>query len=220
MFRLLAVILAALAVAGCSNDCSGTSCVKGSGKVISQTRPVDDFTAIRLDSIGHLTVQQTEANSVTVETDDNVQPLVTALVKDGTLVLAETACHDCSPTKIDFTVTVKSLKEIDLPSTGAAVVTKLDGPALSVKMDGTGSLQLSGHVDDLKIALSGTGSCNAAQLTAKNATVVLSGTGSVRVNVTDTLDAKLTGTGSILYRGSPKVTQSVSGTGSIKPDTD
>lgn len=156
---------------------------------------------------------------MTVETDDNLQPIVTSTVQDGTLVLAESGCHDCSPTKIDFTVTVKSLQEIDLPSTGSAVITKLDGPKLSLKLSGTGSVQLSGQVDDLNISASGTGTCDAEQLTARNVTVSLSGTGNVRVNATDTLDAKVTGTGSIRYLGSPKVTQSVSGTGSIQPDT-
>lgn len=155
---------------------------------------------------------------MSVETDDNLQSIVTSTVKDGTLTLAELGCHDCSPTKLDFTVTVTSLQEIDLPSTGAAAVTKLDGPTLSVKLSGTGSIQLSGQVGDLNISASGTGACDASQLTAKTATVVLSGTGSVRVNATDTLDAKLTGTGSIRYLGSPKVTQSVFGTGSIQPD--
>jgi hypothetical protein len=219
MFRLMAVVLGALALGGCSNECSGSSCVKGSGKVVSQNRQVGDFTGIRLDSIGHLTVEQTGTNSVTVETDDNLQPIVTSIVKDGTLVLSESGCHDCSPTKIDFTVTVKSMQAIDLPSTGSAVVTKLDGPKLSVKLPGTGSIQLSGRVGDLNISASGTGACNAEQLTAKNATVVLSGTGNVRVNAADSLDAKLTGTGSILYLGSPKLTQSNTGTGKIQPDT-
>jgi len=111
------------------------------------------------------------------------------------------------------------MQAIDLPSTGSAVVTKLDGPKLSVKLPGTGSIQLSGRVGDLNISASGTGACNAEQLTAKNATVVLSGTGNVRVNATDSLDAKLTGTGSILYLGSPKLTQSNTGTGKIQPDT-
>ncbi len=218
MIRTLAVLLGALALAGCNSGCSGSSCVKGSGKVVTQTRSVGDFTAIRVDSIGDLTVEQTGTDSLSVQTDDNLQSLVTSTVKDGTLTLAESGCHDCSPTKIAFTATVKSLQEIDLPNTGSAVVTKLDGSTLSIKLPGTGSIRLSGQVGDLKISLSGTGSCDASQLSAKSVTVDLSGTGSVRVNATATLDAKLTGTGNIRYLGSPKITQSISGTGSIQPD--
>jgi hypothetical protein len=54
---------------------------------------------------------------------------------------------------------------------------------------------------------------------AKNVTVDLSGTGNVRVNATDTLDATDSGTGNIRYSGSPRVTQSTSGTGSIRQVT-
>jgi hypothetical protein len=151
-----------------------------------------------------------------VTTDDNLQPVVTSEVKDGTLVLAESGCHNCSPTKIAFKVTVPDLRKIDMPSTGAASISKLDGPSFAADISGTGSLTLSGKTDVLKIALSGTGSCDAHNLAAKRATVDLDGTGSVRVNASDELDAKLQGTGSIGYAGSPKLNQKVSGTGSIK----
>src|SRR5947207_2950111 len=104
----LCLLLAAAALAGCdfSFECSGKDCIKGSGNIVTQTRQVGKFTAISLDSIGDLTVERTGTDLVTVTTDDNVQPIVTAEVKNGTLVLAERGCRNCSPTKIAFTVTV------------------------------------------------------------------------------------------------------------------
>src|SRR5438876_8831238 len=97
----LFLLLAVATLAGCDvgSDCSGKDCVKGSGKVVTQTRQVGTFTAIRLDSIGDLTVEPAGTNSLTVTTDDNLQPIVTSEVKDGTLVLAEQGCHNCSPTR-------------------------------------------------------------------------------------------------------------------------
>jgi hypothetical protein len=221
IWRMFALISTVVALAGCGNDagCSAGGCVKGSGNVVSQARPVDDFTAIRLDSIGDLVVEQGSTDTLTVETDDNMQSLVTSKIKDAMLTLEEAGCHDCSPTKIAFRVTVKDLRRIELPSTASVQVSKLDGPTLSVDLSGTGSGTFSGRVDDLKISSSGTGSCNAAELATKTATVVVNGTGTVRVNASDTLDAKVAGTGKIRYFGSPKVTQSVTGTGSIEQET-
>jgi hypothetical protein len=221
MLPIFALVLTAVVLAGCdsNNDCGSGGCVKGSGTVVTQVRPVDNFNTIRLDSIGDLVVEQICSDSLKVETDDNLQSIVTSTIKDGTLTLAEAGCKNCSPTRIVFTATVKQLQELDLPSTGSMRVSRLDGPSLLVKLTGTGSIKLSGRVGDLKISSSGTGNCDASELTAKSATVVLSGTGNVRVNAGDTLDAKNTGTGKISYLGSPKLTQSVSGVGSIQPET-
>lgn len=215
IFPVLALV--AVIVGGCDEGgCGGDVCIKGSGKVVKQERPAKDFTAIELDSIGSLSVEQTDVDSVQVETDDNLQSVVTAVVKDGTLVLAEHGCHNCSPTKIAFTVTVKTLRRIDLPSTGSVRISKLDGPSFAADLSGTGSAKLSGRVDDLKISASGTGDCDAGDLIAKHAKAVVTGTGNVKVDATEALDADDSGTGSISYLGSPKLAQSNTGTGSIK----
>jgi hypothetical protein len=214
----LGLLLAAAMLAGCDygSDCGGKECIKGSGKIVTQARQVGKFTAISLDSIGDLTVERNGTDSVTVTTDYNLQRIVTSEIKNGTLVLAEHGCHNCSPTKIAFKVMVSDLRKIDLPATGSADVSKIDAPSFTASIDGTGSLKLSGKTDQLKIDVNGTGSCDARDLVAKRASVDVTGTGEVRVNASDELNAKASGTGSIRYKGSPKLTQSVSGTGSIK----
>lgn len=208
--------LSACDLSDCGSGSDSKECIKGSGKVVSQPRTVGHFTAIELDSIGALTVDRTGTYSLTVTTDDNLQSVVTSEVKNGTLVLAESACHNCSPTKIAFKVTVGDLSKIDIPSTGDANITNLNEPSFVADLAGTGSLTLSGKADLLKIDLSGTGSCDAHDLAATRASVDVDGTGSVRVNASSELDGKVSGTGSIHYAGSPKVSQTISGTGSIK----
>jgi len=208
--------LSACNLSDCGSGSDSKECINGSGKVISQPRTVGAFTAIDLDSIGTLIVDRTGTYSLTVTTDDNLQSIVTSEVKNGTLVLAESGCHNCSPTKIAFKVTVGDLSKIDMPSTGDASITNLNEPSFAADMAGTGSLTLSGKTDLLKIDLSGTGSCDAHNLAAMRATVDIDGTGSVRVNANSELDGKVSGTGSIHYTGSPKVSQKISGTGSIK----
>ncbi|MGB6537089.1 MAG: head GIN domain-containing protein [Xanthobacteraceae bacterium] len=217
--RLLVALVIAAALGGCNffGKCSGPGC--GSGHVVSQTRSVGNFTAVRMNAAGSLTIEQTGTDSLTVETDDNLQPLIGASVKDGTLTLSEQGCKDCSPTKLVFTVTVADLKELDFASAGSANVSKVDGSRLAVTLSGAGTIKLSGRVDTLNITSSGVGSCNADGLVAKNATVEVRGVGIVRVNASDTLDAKVSGVGKIYYAGSPKLTQSVSGVGSIQPES-
>lgn len=205
-----------LGVLGAASPAAAADGGKGSGNVVTQRRPVAAFTAIRLDSIGSLVVEQTGADSLEVTVDDNLQSNVTSEVRDGTLVLAEHGCQNCSPTKIAFRITVRSLKEIALHSTGSAEVSKLDAPAFSAALSGTGRLKLSGKVDELKISATGTGSCDAAGLTAQRASVMVGGVARVRVNAVARLDANVSGVGKLEYLGNPAVTKSTSGRGSIK----
>jgi hypothetical protein len=57
----------------------------------------------------------------------------------------------------------------------------------------------------------------AAGLTAKQARVTVSGTGSVEVNATDKLEANVSGVGSVKYRGTPAIEKRVSGVGTVAP---
>jgi hypothetical protein len=133
----MGVCAGAIAVMACTALAADSHPEKGSGTLVTQARTVGAFAAIRLDSIGSLTVERTGTDSVTVTIDDNLQATVTAEIKDGTLVLAEPGCRNCSPTKIAFKVTVSDLKEIELPSTGSAEVSKLESPSFAAKLSGT-----------------------------------------------------------------------------------
>jgi hypothetical protein len=64
-------------------------------------------------------------------------------------------------------------------------------------------LQLSGKVADLKLAISGPGIINAAELVAERANVVLSGSGSTSVDVQESLDTVISGSGNVTYTGTP-----------------
>ena len=85
-----------------------------------------------------------------------------------------------------------------------------------MSISGSGTATLAGRVDDLTVSITGSGSFNGTELTAKRAKVDVTGSGEATVNASEELDAEVTGSGSIWYLGSPKLTPSVSGSGSIK----
>jgi hypothetical protein len=64
--------------------------------------------------------------------------------------------------------------------------------------------------------VTGTGDAALERLLARDAHVVVSGTGAATVYATESLDASVSGTGGITYRGHPRhVKKSVSGTGAV-----
>lgn len=210
-----ALLLAVLALSACNEET-----IKGSGNVTTEVRPVDKFTAIQLSGIGHLVVERTGTESLSVTADDNLISLFTSEVKNGTLYLsvAKGKTPSASPT---YKVTLSDLRKLGVSGAGSIEATKLDGDDLSISISGAGSGSAAGRADNLTISISGAGSFNAAELKAKRAKVEVSGAGNVTVNASDELDASVSGVGTIWYIGNPpKRSTRVSGVGSIKQKKD
>ena len=75
---------------------------------------------------------------------------------------------------------------------------------------GVGIVELTGAANDIVIQISGTARIRAENFVVKKATINSSGTGNVRINVTDAMTVNSSGASSITYKGSPSVTLNVS----------
>jgi Putative auto-transporter adhesin, head GIN domain len=225
MLRELAVFLALLGLAACDGSTCSSDCVSvngdgptinGSGTLKTEVRPVDKFTTIRLSGVGGNVIERTGAESLTVTADDNLVDLFTSEVRDGTLYLSVAKGKSLSGKQPIYKISVGDLRELDVRGSGTVDATKLEGDTLSIAISGSGTANVAGRTDDLTVAISGSGSFNGAELKAKRAKVVVSGSGELTVSASDELDAKVSGSGSIRYIGSPKLTSNVSGSGSIR----
>ena len=216
MLRTFAFLLMIPLLAGCDWIPCGDGCVKGSGVIATESRPVAMFKAIRLSNFGKLVIERTGTESLTVTADDNIISLITSEVRNGTLYLAVASGKTVTSRSLVYKITVNELREISVSGAGTIEATKLDGDSLSLDVSGAGSGTMSGRADVLSISISGAGSLDAGGLVAKRAKVVVSGAGDVTVNASEELDAKVSGAGTIRYIGSPRLTSSVSGVGTIK----
>jgi Putative auto-transporter adhesin, head GIN domain len=223
---LALLVLAAFVLAGCFDDWSGCTgdcisvndggpVIKGSGTAKTESRTVAPFTAIRTEIGGRAEIERTGAASLAVTADDNLLGLLTAEVKDGTLILGTEKGKSLAGKIPVYKITVADLRSLELKGSGEANAGRLDSHALAVAVAGSSAAKLAGRADELTIAVSGSAACNAAALTAKRATVRVSGSGDVTVNASEALDAKVSGSGSVHYLGAPKLTKAVSGSGSI-----
>jgi len=222
------VILFALAAcddgvkAKCTTDCITVHgqgpMITGSGTSRTEVRPVAAFTAIRLSDVGaRVVIVRTGTESLEVTADDNLLPLFTSEVKDGTLHLSVAKDKSVSGKRPVFKVTVSDLQQLGVSGSGTVDATGLAGEALAMSIAGSGEITAAGRVEDLSISISGSGSCSAVGLHAKRAKVAVRGSGDATVNAQDELEAIVAGSGSIWYVGSPKIESSISGSGEIKP---
>ena len=238
MKYLIAVLtLVLIGLAGCG---MATGVTRGSGNVITESRPVSNITGVNLAGVGALNITQGDTESLTIQADDNLMPFITTTVQDGTLVIGidtSKGAVTLSPsTPIKYELQVKTLDSILVSGAGSIQAPALKSDVLTVTtsgagniylpsveaasltagISGAGNMSLAGQVESQQVLLSGLGNYSAGELKSTNAAVNISGAGSADVWVTDTLNARINGAGSINYFGSPKVTPVLSGAGSIQ----
>jgi hypothetical protein len=233
---LVVLLLPSLGVLG---GC-GFQVVRGSGKITSEERAVSDFSALDFSGFGEMTIIQGDTEGLTIETDDNLLPLIESNVRNGVLTIrvGERGVQVVPrPTdSIRFTLHVKELNALDMSGAGQITAEALTAPSfalthsgagqvnidvlsaddLAATLSGAGEVNIGGKVSEQTVELSGLGNYAAGDLESQSAEVVLSGAGSATLWVTEQLDATLSGAGSIRYYGSPQVSQTTSGLGKIE----
>ena len=228
-------ILFVLAVSpGCAVS---TPTFRGSGVVATEHRDATGFSAVDLSGFGDVRIEQTGSESVVIEAEENLLPLLVAEVKGGRLKLGPKPHVNLRPTRpVVFTVTVSRLEGVNIAGSGdVRVGPKLQTPSLTAGISGSGTLsvdgldaqrlecgisgsgtmRLAGRADDVALHVSGAGSYHAAELQCRQASVSISGSGDATVNASRRLSAAVSGSGSIHYLGDPSVEAHVTGSGSV-----
>lgn len=239
---LIAVLSIAVLLAGCTFYIpSGLQrMVTGSNVVIQENREVSEFNAVSLNGAGELTITQGEKESLVIEAENNLLPLIKSQVRNGVLVIdfdSEGPNAVVRPTKsIKFDLSVKKLNSIVVA--GAALVrseglksdrltvtvdgaglVKLNGVEATevlTTMNGTGSVELSGNVVRQVVTLNGLGNYETHDLNSKNALVTVNGAGGATLRADENLVVSINGAGSISFYGNPRVTQNIMGVGVVR----
>lgn len=213
----LALALAALLV-GCGYGWDHAA-VRGSGKLAKESRTLAAFQSIKVDGAAKIDVKIGSPQSVVVEADDNIIPLIGTEVQGDRLVIRPRQRYrDPMDHGVTVTITTPQLKGLEVSGAISGAVSGLTGPRFDVQINGAGALTADGVVDDLEINVAGAGSIDGGGLKAKRADVNVAGAGQVTVTATEELTARVSGVGAVRYGGNPaKVQQKVLGVGRIAP---
>jgi hypothetical protein len=204
--RAVFVVFLALVLSGC---------VVGSGDVTSSQRPVEGFDRITLATSGNVLVEVTGTDSLTIEAEENILPLLTSDVVDGVLILGSDG-NFTSSRGITYTITASSLQGVEVSGSGDLEADGIDSSSFVTLVSGSGSVRPSGECTTLAVEVSGSGSFQGDDLRCAIGRVTVAGSGDARVDVTETLDATVTGSGTIEYMGDPELSSSVSGSGDVE----
>lgn len=212
----------------------------GSGRVVTESRQVQNFSALVASGSGDVVVVQGNTEGLVVEAEDNLMPLIGSEVDNGTLRLGftptPTATYFRATRPIRYLLTVKTLESVSLNGSGSLATSALQASRLQVTVLGSGSARVdqarlneivvdirgSGNVDLFgkasrqTVTIAGSGEYRAGNLDTDVAQVTIAGSGSASVWSRQQLSVQILGSGSVSYYGSPTVTRSVTGSGGLR----
>jgi hypothetical protein len=211
--------------------------LRGSGKLITENRPVSNFDRVTLSGSGRVIITQNGEESLVVETDDNIMEYVTTEVRGGTLELGfdSVRAGPISPTRLTFTLSVDDLEGLTISGSGDIESERIETDSLNIlvsgsgdmridsltadtveaQISGSGEIRLAGEATGQDIEISGSGQYRAEDLHSDTVAVDIGGSGDATVWATNSLNANIGGSGTVNYYGSPTVNVSESGSGSI-----
>lgn len=211
--------------------------VTGSGRITTTTRAVSGFTGIDLAIPADVKVLQGNAEGVTLETDDNIAPLVETVVEKGQLVIRLQKKTGSVSTKVlRMTVNVRTIDQLEVSGSGNISADKLqatqlkcsiagsgdmrigdlEASALRVSIAGSGDFLASGKTDTLEGSIAGSGDINTQSLSANAVKLNIAGSGDAAVWARKTLKVSIAGSGDVSYFGDAEVNKSIAGSGSIR----
>jgi hypothetical protein len=237
-FRSLIGLLISVFAFGCiviDGDGFIAERIYGSGTVISEEREVPVFDQIHLKGSGKVVLTRGANQSVQVKTDDNIMPHIHTEVENGKLVISHER-KNIRPTVLTFHINAANLEGVSISGSGditgneefnsdsfyadiagsGDIAIKVGTSRLESNVSGSGSIYLSGSANSYDATITGSGDVDAFELQVRDSSVVITGSGNCRVNVSDRLQAKITGSGDVLYKGNPQISESITGSGKVK----
>ena len=218
-------------------DWSWGAKVSGSGAIKTEARSVSGFTGISLNIPAKVDIVQGGSESVSIETDDNILPLIETVVEGDKLKIRFKDRNMSVSTKtLKMTINVKSLDSIAVAGSGDVHAAKLqvatlktsiagagdvriaalDADTLTMSIAGSGNFSAGGKANTVEAKIAGSGDVKIEKLAANNVKLSIAGSGDAKVWAKDTLKISVAGSGDVAYYGDAKVSQSVAGSGNVK----
>lgn len=216
----------------------GSDQVQGNGAIKRQQRELGHFTGVSNELSAKVEIHIGNTESVTIETDDNLLPLIDTSIDDGTLKIKTTKRGvNLNTRTLKIIVQAKSLDhislggsgtiesdplrarkmQVDLGGSGTINLKGIEADAMSVNLGGSGDVKgMAGSASHLSISIGGSGNVKLGQVRSDTVSVTIAGSGDATVWARQTLSLTVAGSGDLNYYGDPRITTSVVGSGTTK----
>ncbi len=177
----------------------GRRTVRGSSRVIEETREIGAIDSVELATLGTLTIEVGADESLRVEAEDNLLPYIDTEVRGGTLVIdvdPDTNLRNTRP--IAYSLTVRELSAIRLSSSGDAEAPDLEADRFEITVSSAGDLvmgELACGACDIRLSSSGDVDLDAVYGERLNVRISSSGTLTIDDGDVERQDVRLSSSG-------------------------
>ena len=215
MRTLLMIPTMLLMFAGCNFLAQS---LPGSGTIKQETRQVGEFNKVSFGGAGDLKiVSGADQPACSIQCDDNLLSFISTEVVDKELRIHLNGSGKISPSKgLQVEISVPNLEAVKLAGGTTTTMTGLKPAVLDIDLAGSHDLQCEGQADKVQLKVAGACKVMAGKLQSKSTSINLSGSGSIEIQASETLDVKIAGSGTVRYIGEPAITQSIAGVGKIE----
>jgi hypothetical protein len=189
--------------------------IPGSGKILTEKRNVGPFTSISTEGAFEVVVVCQKPQSVEIEGDDNILPLVTTEVSNNVLYIKNLRSYSVRES-ITLRISVPDLEGISASGAGTIEVSGLKSERFGIDSTGAPTIRASGETKVLNVDASGAGKIDAHRLHAARVGVDSKGVSRVEVYAAEQLDVKISGPSHVIYQGNAVVNKTVNGPGSVE----
>lgn len=209
--------------------------VNGTGPIVTETRSLDNATAIELSVPARVTLIKADSFSCIIGAQQNILDLIKTDT-DGNDFIIKSDKNFNTEKPVDIVISMPTIeglvingsgeincpnplheKELVLEINGSGKL-KLGGKIIDLSADirGSGEMYVNGKCEQQKITISGSGYYYGFALETERTKVNISGSGNAEVTVADELNAEISGSGNVQYKGDPHLKTDISGSGNVK----
>lgn len=203
----------------------------GASATQREARAVAPFERVALDAPGELLITQGGRESLVVEAEPHLLPLLRTRVESGTLVIGLTGSVR-TRLPIRYHVSLRTLTWLRADGSSDVQISALHVPALALHLAGSSRARMAeltadridiqlegssallvqrGQVRRQQVQVDDAASYDAPGLHSDEARVEVSGSGEARVHAARLLDAQVSDSARLRYSGAPHLTQRVTG---------
>ena len=211
--------------------------VRGNGNIVNVQRNVGSFNNIEVGGAVEVRVKQDAANSVRVETDENLLEYLDVFTDGNTLVIQSKKGYNLRPSKaiivyasapqfrnLDVSGASKLIgesplsgSELELGASGSSEIDlEVKVSKLQADISGASSIQLKGSSTLFDTEASGASTIRCLDLDTEETTLDLSGASNAEVTASKQLNIDASGASDVRYRGNANINQKSSGASSVK----
>jgi len=199
-----------------------SSCTKNrltaNGDRISETRSLNEFYNVQVSGANPVHISYGNEYKVLLKGSSNLISYFKTTVEGKNLKLSyknANVNHD----DIEVYITMPLIKGASISGSGNLDIdgsfAAIDEFGISINGSGDVSVNNELKINELDVAISGSGKVFFQKAIAKVADIDISGSGDVHLQVTNYLNARISGSGEVYYRGNPQLDTRISGSGKL-----